>query len=87
MKIETKIKSQDDVVCVLALDPHTRLSVTSASCDRKDAAHYAKYYNSIGYRVKTLEYGDELDAYLERESRVRQMETRNLNLAMAEGGI
>ena len=87
MANKTKIKNHDDVVCVLALDPHTRLSVTSTSCDRKDAAHYAKYYSSIGYRVKTLEYGEELDAYLERESRVRQMEIRNLNLAMAEGGI
>ena len=83
---KTKIKNPDDVVCVLALDPHTRLSVTSTSCDRKDAAHYAQYYRSVGYRTKTLDY-EELNAYLERESRVRQMEIRNLNLAMAEGGI
>jgi len=83
MKTEIRIKNPDDVVCVLALDPHTRLSVTSTSCARKDAAHYAQYYRSVGYRTKTLDHGEELDAYLERESRVRQMEIQNQIRAMA----
>lgn len=82
-----KSKTQEDIVCVMALDPYTRMSVTSTSCDRKDAAHYAKYYRSVGYRTKTLEYGEELDSFLEHERNVRMRETQNQMWAMAEGGI
>lgn len=70
MKTETKIKSPDDVVCVMALNS-ARLPVTSTSCDRKDAPHYAQYYHSIGYRVKTFEYGEELDRFNEMIDRIR----------------
>lgn len=81
------VKTENDAVCVMAIDPYTRLSVTCTSCDRKDAQRYAKYYSSIGYRVKTLEYGEELDRFHEMERRVRMRENQNLNLAMAGGGI
>ena len=65
----------DDVVCVLALDKRTGYSVTSTSCDAKDTAHYASYYNSIGYHTRTLTY-DELNEFLESEKSERLRQQR-----------
>lgn len=84
---KSKIKTPDDDVCILALDPNTRWSVTSTACARKDAARYAKYYHSIGYRVKTLDFGEELENYLETESRARHRAIQYQEQAMREGGI
>lgn len=65
-----KNKSPDDMVCVMALDK-ARLPVTCTSCNRMDAPKYAKYYSSIGYYVKTMEYGEELDKFNEMVDRIR----------------
>lgn len=65
-----KIKNPDDVVCVVALSG-AGLPATSTSCDRKDAQRYAKYYSSVGYHVKTLEYGEEMDQFNESVDRIR----------------
>lgn len=70
MNINPKHKSPDDVVCVMALNS-ARLPVTSTSCDRKDAPRYAKYYSSIGYYVKTMDYGEELDKFNAMVDRIR----------------
>lgn len=70
MKQEPRIKNPDDAVCVMALDG-ARLPVTCTSCDRKDAPKYAQYYSSIGYHVKTMEYGEELDKFNAMVDRIR----------------
>ncbi len=70
MKTEKKTQNPDDVVCVMALNK-ARLPVTSTSCDRKDAPRYARYYSSIGYYVKTMEYGEELDKFNAMVDRIR----------------
>ena len=67
-----KTKTNEDHAWVLALDPNTRFCVTSTSCDACDASKYAKYYSSIGYRVKTIKSEEELHKFFEHESRVRQ---------------
>ena len=64
-------KSSEEPVCVLAIHPGTGISVTSTSCDRQDAAHYAQYYRSVGYRTRTLEYAY-LQDFLEEESARRR---------------
>ncbi len=68
--MEMKIQNPNDAVCVMALNG-ARLPVTSTSCSREDAPHYAKYYSSIGYYVKTLEYGDALDRFHAMVDRIR----------------
>lgn len=51
-----------EVVCVAALDRGTGYIKMCTSCDRDDAAHYAKYYRSIGYKARIFSY-DELEKY------------------------
>lgn len=62
--------NENEVVFVAAMDKGTRYIKTGTSCDRKDAARYAKYYRSVGYNVRILTY-DELDQIEELEKTER----------------
>lgn len=51
----------EDVVCVVALD-RVGFIKTCTSCSRADAPKFAKYYRSIGYRSRIMDY-DTLEKY------------------------
>lgn len=59
----------DDVVAVVAFDT-AKFVKNVTSCDRKDAQKFAKYYRSIGYNARVVDY-DELDEMLEKEKSYR----------------
>lgn len=60
----------DEVVAVVGFDS-AKNSKAVASCCRKDAQQFAKYYRSIGYHARVVTY-EELAALLEKE-RAEQM--------------
>lgn len=66
-----KIYAPDDTVYVVAIDKNTGFSVTSTSCDFKDAERYAKYYRRIKNYCARIMDEDELNEFLEREYEVR----------------
>lgn len=61
----------DNVVCVIALDKHTRWIKTCTSCDKEDSQKYAKYYRSIGYNSKVVTY-EELEEMQKKEAEERK---------------
>lgn len=60
MKKSKNTEKDTSVVCVTAIKAGR--IVTSTSCDRKDAQHYAQYYRSIGYKARVMTY-EELDEF------------------------
>lgn len=62
----------DDVIAVVAIDKHTGFIKTVTSCDKEDSQRYAKYYRSIGYNAKVVDY-DTLDEMIEKEREERMM--------------
>lgn len=61
---------EDTVVAVVGLDKLTGFVVTVTSCDAKDAQRYAKYYRSVGYNSRVVDY-ETLDKMLEEEKQYR----------------
>lgn len=62
---------ENNTVCVVALDKNTGYIGPVTSCAAEDAQRYAKYYRSIGYRAKVVDY-DTLEEMQKRETAERR---------------
>ena len=67
---------EDNVVAVVGMDKGTGFIHAVTSCSKEDSQRYAKYYRSIGYKARVVDY-EELNKILEEEKRYR-MEYRGI---------
>lgn len=65
----------DDIVAVVALDRYSGAIKTVTSCAVEDSQVFARYYRSIGYRAKVVDYGT-FDKMVEEERQGKYLHGR-----------